>query len=316
MGKLLVTFAAIILASTCLPAEAAMWGGNYLTNDEFGDCGDGRLSPDIRIANCLKAAQWNQPLSSELEQLDSLASAYEDKSDYTDAVLILSKAVGFAQDSKISYQLYLRGFAYLNEGKADLAIADFKAAGHEGGNSYSYTGLAEVAAADGRYHDAIDLYNKAVALNLNDGSILRGRANVYARMGDYDKAIADDNVLVENYHNESFPYATRCWDRAISNRDIDGALADCKHALDLLPDEPDSQDSLGFVLFRQQKWDEAIASYTAALSHNPYLASSLYMRGISELRKGDTAKGQADIDRAMAIYPQIGAQYSIYGVAP
>ncbi|MGN6149625.1 MAG: caspase family protein, partial [Rhizomicrobium sp.] len=63
-------------------------------------------------------------------------------------------------------------------------------------------------------------------------------------------------------------------------------------------------------------FDDAIADYNAALSHNPKMASALFMRGVTELRKGEKEKGEADVRQAEAIYPLIGSRYAIYGISP
>jgi tetratricopeptide (TPR) repeat protein len=312
-------FSAFVLFTAltcCLPAHAAVWGRYYIPNDWFGHCADPRLSPDARIANCAKATRSGMlNLKGELFELNDLAYALEDKSDYAGAVMVLTKALSMAEHNWIPNELYLRGQVYLKMGNSELATADFNAMALTF-PSFSYAGLAEVAAVNGRFNDAIQLYDKAIALNDRDNYFYGARANIYARMGEYQKAMKDDDTVVNEYPEIGFPYNGRCWDRAVLGRDLDDALADCTRALDLQPDDPNAFDSLGMVRFRQGKWDDAITAYNSALSHNPYFAQSLFMRGLSELRKGDTAKGQADVAQAEAINPRISEEYVIYGITP
>ena len=55
--------------------------------------------------------------------------------------------------------------------------------------------------------------------------------------------------------------------------------------------------------------DRAIADYTAALQLKSRLASALYGRGMARLRKGSVAAGNADIEAAQKIDPDVGKQF-------
>ena len=249
--------------------------------------------------------------------LDLLGQAFRDKNDLHAASLALTKAVQFAEPQEVNYYRYRRGAIYLAAHDTAMAVADFKilltANGEDG---YGYLGLGEMAAHDGRYADAIAQFNKAAALRPNDSMILSARADAYALSGEYQKAMADDDTMIGSFKWYGFPYNSRCWDRALANRDLDAALADCNQALGEVPDDPSTLDSRGMVKFRQGMWDDAIADYNAALKHNPYFAPSLFMRGMSELRKGDANPGRADIAKAETLSPGTTKDYARYGISP
>jgi hypothetical protein len=63
-------------------------------------------------------------------------------------------------------------------------------------------------------------------------------------------------------------------------------------------------------------FDKSISDYDAALSLQPKLAWSLYGRGVDEIRKGMTAKGQADIAAATALAPLLPQEAKRLGVEP
>ena len=67
--------------------------------------------------------------------------------------------------------------------------------------------------------------------------------------------------------------------------------------------------------FKLGQFDKAIADYDAALAmtKDPSQANWLYGRGVSKLKKGDTADGNADIASAKAIKADI-AEEAKYGV--
>ena len=296
---------------------ATSWGRFYISNDRFGRCGDERLAPDIRAQNCVRSIK-NTMLTDYgvIYTLGALADAFLDESDYKSAIVVYDKAVKATTSSDQITFRFLRGMAQLRSGNSAAAAEEFTKILQDTGSQYGFVGLAEVAADRGDYKKAVELIDKAYDMNTANYDIQIQRAVIYAAMGDYDDAMKDDTGVAQYYPNFYYPFANRCWDRATSDRDLDAAIADCNHALDILPDEPNALDDRGLVRFRQGRWDDAIADYNAALSHNPRMASSLFMRGVIELRKGDAAKGNADIQNAEAIYPRIGQQFAVYGIAP
>jgi tetratricopeptide (TPR) repeat protein len=313
----------IALLGICLldantEAVAGLWGHYYVSNDMMGRCSDGRLTPDVRIAECEKTISSGLVHRDDaMLEYDLLADAFGDKCDFSSAIAIYTKTLTFARESEIPEQRYIRGMAYLSAGQPDLATADFEFVILQYNESRGYQGLAEVAADAGRYAEAINLYNKVIKrTDTMYWDWFAGRADVYARMGEYDKALADENQVLENYPQYSGAYNSRCWIRAVLGRDLDAALDDCNHSLWLQPENLSTLDSKGLVEYRQKKWDAAIADYSTVLAYNPYYASSLYMRGISKIRKGDADGGNQDIQKAEAIYPPISQTYAIYGIAP
>jgi len=90
----------------------------------------------------------------------------------------------------------------------------------------------------------------------------------------------------------------RCWTKALRNEDLDGALADCNHALMLEPGAPDILGSRGLVRLRRGEYEKAIVDYNGSLKLQPNHAWSLYGRGLAELKLGRSAEGQADLAAA------------------
>ena len=59
---------------------------------------------------------------------------------------------------------------------------------------------------------------------------------------------------------------------------------------------------------------KAVADETAALAKEPDDAGSLYVRGVARLRLGEKLAGNADIEAARKIAPNIAEIYAKYGV--
>jgi tetratricopeptide (TPR) repeat protein len=109
---------------------------------------------------------------------------------------------------------------------------------------------------------------------------------------------------------------SRCWIRAVSGQQLDAALADCKQALNVQADMSQAMDSLGFVLYRQGQYAEALKAYDDALATRPDNPGSLYMRGMAKQKLGDNTGAAIDIRAATRGTFPVALAYSNYGVKP
>jgi tetratricopeptide (TPR) repeat protein len=152
-----------------------------------------------------------------------------------------------------------------------------------------------------------------------DNSELPARIGLaYGRAGLFEPAVQQLNLWITAHpKSEDLPMAlsARCWTRAAWGRELEAALADCDAAL-RKNRVSEVMGNRGLVLLRMGRLDEAIVQYTAAIGQQPQLAPALYGRGLAELKKGDKAKGEADIAAANAIAPGLAAQYRRFGLAP
>ena len=84
----------------------------------------------------------------------------------------------------------------------------------------------------GAFEDAIQLCDKAIELNPNEGLPYGRRGNVKNQMGDYGGAINDCNIAIEIFSNDAYAYFTR----GIAKRaleDYGGAMKDFLKAVEL-----------------------------------------------------------------------------------
>jgi tetratricopeptide (TPR) repeat protein len=163
---------------------------------------------------------------------------------------------------------------------------------------------------------AITDYNDAISIDPKDVYAYSGRGFAYSSKGDLDRAIADANTTIELQPDNADNWNSRCWRRALANRDIESALLDCDRALRLEKDGDHFLDSRGLVYFRLGRFDESIADNTAALKINPKRPHSLYIRGLAKLKKGDKSDGDKDIAEAKVLDAKIAEFYEKYGVRP
>jgi tetratricopeptide (TPR) repeat protein len=164
-------------------------------------------------------------------------------------------------------------------------------------------------------------------------SVRLALAQLYDRAGDYPAAMEQLDQWLSNHQLPGDRIAglnERCWLRATSNRDLRLALDDCDEALDLRTyspaatgtlvrssvDDPNIIDSRGLVYLRLGKLDAAIHDYDSALHINPNMPTSLYGRGLAELRLGQESQGQADLAAAKKLDGGVAKTFADMGLAP
>jgi len=129
-------------------------------------------------------------------------------------------------------------------------------------------------------------------------------AGLAAVAGQHDMAIANYSAWLDSHREDGERPAAlggRCRTRAIANRDLEAALADCNAALKLRPKDARLSEARALVRFRQGDFKAARADYDAALGIDPKLGWALYMRGLAKVKLGDAAGASADRDAALAI---------------
>jgi tetratricopeptide (TPR) repeat protein len=106
-----------------------------------------------------------------------------------------------------------------------------------------------------------------------------------------------------------------CWAKATAGILLESALLDCRDALKLNPDIGGYEDSLGMVLLRLGKFDDALSAYNAAIAKRVG-ATSLMGRAMVYTRKGDRARANADAAAARKLDAQIDVIFAGFGLKP
>jgi tetratricopeptide (TPR) repeat protein len=148
-------------------------------------------------------------------------------------------------------------------------------------------------------------------------------ARIYARIDRLETATNQFDLWIA-YHDADarLPEALngRCWVKALRGVDLNAALKDCdaalKHAGTASPLYAKAANSRGLVFLRLGEYDKSLADYDASLRTDAKNAWSLYGRGIDKVRKQRTAEGQADMDQAAAIWPQVADEFKRRGIIP
>ena len=184
--------------------------------------------------------------------------------------------------------------------------------------SYATTPEDQVAACTsliGVYGEAPETRSRLALAYLSRGTAHKRAGDDARAEPDYREAIRLHTIPIDAGEKEVLNYNDRCWARAVSGIDLDGALADCNEALRLMPDFVPALDSRAFLHLRGGRFQEAIADYDTAIMGSPQDSWSLYGRGIAKMRLGDAQGAQADIEASKAVQ-DVAAEFAAYGLTP
>lgn len=273
----------------------------------------GKGDYDRAIADFTAALALNRDMTAAML---GRASAYLRKKDLGHA------AEDFSRAELAGSPAGTEGAIYLEALQPDLAIAAYdRAIDWSSRDGAAFAGRAQAHWLKGEADAALADFTKAISLTNGAGQLLVFRGLVYRGKGDEADATADFDkaeTLIDSqiaFQPDSAGLKDNaCWTRALANRDLDTALADCNAALNGLPGNASLLDSRAMVYFRKGLYALAMADYNAALSGNPNLAGSLFMRGVTKARSG--GDGKADIALALAINPSVEARFALYGIKP
>jgi tetratricopeptide (TPR) repeat protein len=85
---------------------------------------------------------------------------------------------------------------------------------------------------------------------------------------------------------------------------LDMALQLASTAKQGLPENPDVDDTLGWVYYKKDMASMAIRSFEESLKRRPDTAEVLYHLGLAHAKAGDEAKAREALERALKLNPQ------------
>jgi tetratricopeptide (TPR) repeat protein len=176
--------------------------------------------------------------------------------------------------------------------------------------------LAQLKAEAGDSKAAIALLQERIDAGGKDaGKFLSQRAEIEARQGAKEVALATIDQAIERQPGDPGLLNSRCWIKGTLNVALDTALKDCTKSIELSQSPAQALDSRAMVYFRMNRFEDALTDLEAALGSAPEMAASLYLRGIIKKRSGDPTAA-ADLAAARLLAPPIDKEYARYGVKP
>ena len=209
-------------------------------------------------------------------------------------------------------------YIYINRSQArpfaDIAarVADLDAALKlEPDNSDALAVKAHLLSRAGDYKHALELLDRIKPDPTNDYREIQ-RAIVLSKSG--RKAEAEKILGARRKSAKTASdFNSLCWSEATNEIELESALQDCREALKRQPDSGPYLDSLGMVLLKLGKLDEALAAYNQAIAKKTG-AASLMGRAFVYERQGKHAEATADAAAARRIFPEIDSTFAEYGL--
>ncbi|MBO9603145.1 MAG: DUF3857 domain-containing protein [Novosphingobium sp.] len=210
---------------------------------------------------------------------------------------------------------YLTRAHYYGEiGRYAEALADTRAAFELDPSPANGIAEASALAQLGKYDEALELVDTYQDDAENRVSAVSAKAEILGMAGKPADALALlDQVLAERPGDPGLLNGV-CWTMGAWNLEQDKLLQQCTKAVENAEWAPPVLDSRAMAYFRLGRLQDALADYNAALSNEPGLAPTLYMRGIVRTRLGDKDAGGKDIAQALRISPAVKATYARYGI--
>jgi tetratricopeptide (TPR) repeat protein len=241
-----------------------------------------------------------------------------------------------------TYPFVAAGKIYARAGRQADALKAFDRALAIRPEAYVYINRSQVRPESDVSGKMADL-NQALKLDPDSEDALENKANLLSRQHDYSGAIAL-LARIKPVPGDTYPqqrtavlmakmgrtaeaqktfetlrssakgaqdYNGLCWDKATAGIMLESALQDCREALKLKPDEGAYLDSLGMVLLKLGKLDDALAAYNRAVA-NGTGADSLMGRAFVYLKKGDRRHAEADAEAARKLAPDIDSIFDDY----
>lgn len=251
---------------------------NAAVDPDAVTCADADAATDAAVQACTRLLESGKhDASGRAAWLSNRGMHWQKAGRFEEAAEDFSEAIALAPDDA---RLYLaRGVTHGMAGQVDQALLDFE---------------------------------RTIELDPESGFGYMNRATAQEKLGRYAESAASYDRAIALIPDQWDSWDGRCWVRAIVGKDLDGALSDCEHALRMRPDAANTLNTRGFVLFRQGRFEDAIASYDESIQRDPKVASSYYVRGLARQASGQD--GRDDLAKALSLEPAIEQRYAGYGI--
>ena len=182
-------------------------------------------------------------------------------------------------------------------------------------NDRAYIGLAQMNLERKDTTMALENLNKGIELNKNNATAYVMRAEIATRShGDFESALADmDSAIMLEPR-----YAGYFINRAYMKYNLDdyfGAMADYDYALSLEPASVEAHFNRGLLRAEVSDNNKAISDFDFVLKSNPSNFMALYNRALLYMRTGQYREAAKDFTAILKKYPEFEAGYMARGEA-
>jgi len=166
-----------------------------------------------------------------------------------------------------------------------------------------------------KFEEAIENYNKTIALNPNVSTVYVLRGNAYASLKKHEEAIEDYDKAADLDPNNPKIYSYRGYAYAELEK-YEEAIKDFNEAIKLGQNDPKIYYNRGSAYGGLEKYEEAIKDYNKAIALDPNGHPGIYFnRGLAYYNMSKYEEAIKDYDKATALAPTLSAAYFNRGSA-
>ena len=149
---------------------------------------------------------------------------------------------------------------------------------------------AQLLLSLGQYEEALEIYDRVASYRPDDESIVLGRSELLVRMGRIDEAIASYRKALKQFPQSAAALNALGYTLADHTDKYSEASRLIRKAIKLEPESPAIIDSYGWVLYKQGKYDRALAQLESAylLLRDPEVAAHI-VETLLKLERSDEA---------------------------
>jgi tetratricopeptide (TPR) repeat protein len=262
------------------------------------------------LANRALAYAWTNRLDEATRDVDAAARTMSDtavvhrvrgyiaqrRSDDVTANAELSRSLELEPGNQLA--LRSRAFIFQRAGNHAAALADANTdIDAHPDDPDAYVTRADLLIGQQQHPQAEAEARRLTELFPGNAYALASAARIYDALANRDRAMAAINEAIRLEPDEAYYLATRA---AIRRRDdLAGRRADLEAALAAYPGDGDILTNLGLVDFRERKWSDAVARFSAVLALEPRDFGLLAYRSMARLNAGQRALAEQDFRTAM-----------------
>lgn len=154
----------------------------------------------------------------------------------------------------------------------------------------SHYQLALRAAGAGDFERAVELYDKAIALDSSRAEAFYKRGNALKNLGKLEAAVESYNKAIERRCDYAYAYCNRGAAQQALDLPLD-ALASYDRAIAIDPADAMSHYNRALLMQDLFRWDEALVGYQSAVAIDPHFADAHFNRAVTQLYCGDFKNG-------------------------
>ncbi len=210
------------------------------------------------------------------------------------------------------------GDIFLSTGYFEDAITEYKMAiWLDPFNIAANRHLCRAYEEQGDYNQAIDIYNRLIAMAPNIPDLYSNLANIYYIKGEFDLAISNYQTAITLNPNPSWTSIiaqTMGFVYQENKSDPDAAISAYQTAYVLTPEDIDIYVNLGSAFYDKEDYDNALQIYRQALEFEPHNAKIHCNLGFLYWGKGDTEEAMKSYELAIKYNDKYDIAYNNLGV--